>query len=407
MQHDKFRLAALALTIGALVLFVSGGARFAISLTLKPIDEEFASGRSLIGGAVLAFQVISAAAMLFAGRLSDRYDLRLVLSAGALIAATGLSAVAFVQTPVQLVMFYGVVFGLGTGIASLIPIGVLAARIFPAHIGTANALAITGMGLGQFVMMAIFTAYLAEIGWRQIYLILGLMHVMLIVFICLGINRAAAAPPDQSREVDQHASSPAAEGLDLSEAAQTSRFWILLAVYAVCGFHDFFVSTHIVAFVQDRGGSASLAGNLLALMGLMMLLGVLVAGWVSDKTGPVVPTLIAFILRVFLFAAVFWDDGTTSATVFALLCGATLLVTAPLCAVFARNAFGMRNLGLITGLITMVHHIAGGFGAWLGAVWFDADGNYDAVLLVMLVTSIAGTLLTPLIKPAKSQSAEL
>ena len=75
------------------------------------------------------------------------------------------------------------------------------------------------------------------------------------------------------------------------------------------------------------------------------------------------------------------------------------MMTAPLCVVFARNAFGMRNLGLITGLITMVHHIAGGFGAWLGAAWFDLAGDYDAMLIVMLVTSIAGAVLTLLIRP--------
>ncbi len=36
----------------------------------------------------------------------------------------------------------------------------------------------------------------------------------------------------------------------------------------ICGFDDFFVTTHVVAFAQDRGVDAFLAGNLLALMGL-------------------------------------------------------------------------------------------------------------------------------------------
>ncbi|MGI9409134.1 MAG: MFS transporter [Hyphomicrobiaceae bacterium] len=398
MKADRPSLAILALVIGALVLFVGGGARFSISLTLQHIDTEFASGRSLVGVAVLTFQVVSAVAMLYAGRLSDRYDLRLVLGTGALIAAAGLGAVAFVSTPLQLVVFYGVVFGLGTGIASLIPIGVLMTRAFPDRIGMANAVVIMGMGLGQLVVIAVFTAYLADLGWRKIYLVLGLMHIALVALIFVGIGRKAAVASDRSQSVAEVAKPQVSEGLDLIDAARTGRFWVLLAVYAICGFHDFFVSTHIVAFVQDRGGSASLAGNLLALMGLMMLLGVMASGWASDKRGPVLPTLVAFILRIGLFALVLWDQSTSSAAIFALLCGMTLLVTAPLCVVFTRNAFGMRNLGLISGLITMVHHIAGGFGAWLGAVWFDLSGNYDAILFVMLATSIAGTALTLLLR---------
>ena len=402
MKADRPSLAILALAIGALVLFVGGGARFAISLTLQHIDTEFASGRSLIGVAVLTFQIVSAVAMLYAGRLADRYDLRLVLGAGALIAAAGLGAVAFVSTPLQLVVFYGVVFGLGTGIASLIPIGVLMTRAFPDRIGMANAVVIMGMGLGQLVVIAVFTAHLADLGWRQIYLVLGLMHVALVAFIFVGIGRNAAVASDRSQSRTEVAKPQVSDGLDLIDAARTGRFWVLLTVYAICGFHDFFVSTHIVAFVQDRGGSALLAGNLLALMGLMMLLGVMASGWASDKRGPVLPTLVAFVLRIGLFALVMWDHSTLSAAIFALLCGMTLLVTAPLCVVFTRNAFGMRNLGLISGLITMVHHIAGGFGAWLGAVWFDLSGNYDAILFVMLVTSIAGTALTLLLRSEQS-----
>ncbi|MGI9355526.1 MAG: MFS transporter [Rhizobiaceae bacterium] len=402
MRDQRSNSALLALVVCGLVLFVGGGARFAISLTLKPIDAEFVSGRSLVGVAVLVFQIASAVAMLAAGRLADRCDLRLVLGAGACIAAAGLAAVAFVTTPLQLVVFYGVVFGLGTGIASLIPIGVLVTRIFPDRVGMSNAVAIMSMGLGQLVMMATFTAYLNDIGWRQIYLLLGLMHVVLVASVFFGIIRKAAVPPNQSRSTTVTTPSLATDGHDLIEASQTNRFWILLTVYAICGFQDFFISTHIVAFVQDRGGSAWLSGNLLALMGLTMLLGVLVAGWASDKKGPVVPTLVAFVLRVALFAVVLLDHSTLSASVFALLCGSTLMVTAPLCVVFVRSAFGMRNLGLITGLITMVHHIAGGFGAWLGAAWFDLAGNYDAILIVMVITSVAGTALTVATRSGKS-----
>jgi MFS family permease len=74
-----------------------------------------------------------------------------------------------------------------------------------------------------------------------------------------------------------------------------------MLLYAICGFNDFFVSTHVVAFAQDKGISTFLAGNLLALMGLTGLLGVIVAGWWSDRTGPVWPTAICFVARMGVF----------------------------------------------------------------------------------------------------------
>jgi predicted MFS family arabinose efflux permease len=83
---------------------------------------------------------------------------------------------------------------------------------------------------------------------------------------------------------------------------------------------------------------------------------------------------------------------------FALLFGATFLVTAPLTAVFVRETFGTRHLGTITGTITMVHHVAGGLGALVGALIFDAGGAYDAALWLMLATSVVGCVLTLMLR---------
>jgi hypothetical protein len=38
-----------------------------------------------------------------------------------------------------------------------------------------------------------------------------------------------------------------------------------------------------------------------------------------------------------------------------------------------RQAFGTATLGAITGLIVMVHHTCGGFGARIGAALFDGS----------------------------------
>jgi Na+-translocating ferredoxin:NAD+ oxidoreductase RnfG subunit len=59
-----------------------------------------------------------------------------------------------------------------------------------------------------------------------------------------------------------------------------------------------------------------------------------------------------------------------------------------------RQAFGTTNLGAITGLIVMVHHMCGGLGAWIGAVMFDASGGYDGAFVVMASASVLAGLLT-------------
>jgi predicted MFS family arabinose efflux permease len=150
----------------------------------------------------------------------------------------------------------------------------------------------------------------------------------------------------------------------------------------------------VVAFAQDRGVDVVVAGNLLALMGLTGTVGVIAAGWWGDRSGPVAPTAAAFGLRILMFALIAVDQSPLSIAVFSLMFGVSFLVTAPLTVLFVRDAFGTRHLGAISGIITMVHQIFGGLGAYGGARIFDATGRYDIAFIIMLAVTIVAFVLT-------------
>jgi predicted MFS family arabinose efflux permease len=367
---------------GFLILFVGGGARFAIGLTLKPVVGELGWARGEIGIAVFAYLLVSAVATYLAGRLADRASPSLLLNAGVVIGGAGIGLMGVVAEPWHVLVLYGLVFAIGNGMASLTPVGVMVTRAFPNRTGFANSAVISGMCLGQLVMIAALAALLAEIGWRSVFVWLGLAHLALVPFLLLALPRRA----EGNGAVAWHDGG----GLGIRAAARTPRFWLLLAVYAICGFDDFFVATHVVAFAQDRGVDGLLAGNLLALMGLTGLLGLLATGLVSDRAGPAWTSALAFAARVAVFGLIAVDQSALSIAVFALVFGATFMVTAPMTVLFVRDHFGMKHLGALTGLITMVHQIFGGIGAWGGALIFDATGTYDAAFVLMLgVTSLA------------------
>lgn len=378
------RRAGVMLAGAFVVLFIGGGSRFAIGLTLKAMADTFGSGRGVLGLAVGLFLFVSAAAMFLAGRLADRVNVRDILVAGLVLSGFGIGLLAVAQAPWQVVALYGVLYAIGSGMASLAPIGVMVTRFFPGRTGLANAVAIAGMALGQLVMIAGLAAVLAGIGWRWVYVWIGLAHAVALPVAWWTLSGQVPGLADTAAALPAEAS-----GLTLGEAARTGRFWSLLAVYAICGFDDFFVSTHVVAFAQDRGLDAWMSGNLLALMGLTALVGVLAAGAWADRVGPAWPTMLCFALRIVLFGVILLDQSALSVGAFALLFGATYLVTAPLTILFVRDAFGTRNLGALSGLITMVHHMCGGIGAWAGAALFDTAGSYDLAFALMALLSAA------------------
>jgi len=374
------------LAAGFLVLFLGGGARFAIGLTLKPMVEEFGWDRSQIGLAVAVFQIVSAGSMYVAGVLADRVSLRMVLGGGLALSGAAIGLMSFVSAPWHAVALFGCFYAVGNGVASLTPVGVMVTRAFPGRTGFANAIVSSGMSVGQLVMIAVLAAVLVSIGWRSVFVWLGAAYLLLLPFILVAI-------PGQI-DVKTRAGTPQPGGMSVAAAARTRQFWLLLVLYAICGFNDFFVSTHVVAFAQDRGINAFLAGNLLALMGLTALLGVIASGYWSDRSGPVWPTAITFVARIAVFALVLVDQSPVSVAIFALVFGMTFLITAPLIVVFVRESFGTRNLGALTGLVIMVHHVWGGIGAYIGASIFDASRRYDTAFVIMLVVSVIALVLT-------------
>ena len=387
--------ARFLLAVCFLVLFFNGGARFAIGLLLHPMAHDLEWSRSTLSFGVTLFMVLSACALPVVGRLVDRFGAGVVLGAAVLVSALGLAAMSLVERPWEALLVYGVVFALGSAGTSVTPIGVLLSRWYPHRMGMANSIAISGMGVGQLVVISVLAVQLTTLGWRGSFLALGVATLVCVLPLVLVAGRREPPSLPAGRSAGARAS-PAAgvEARTLREVLASNRLRLLLVIYAVCGFQDFLVATHVVAFALDEGVDRLLAGNMLAFMGLTGLAGVLLAGVLNDRFGPVLPTALCFVLRFGVCALVLGSHEPAVIVGAALLYGVTFWMTAPLAVVFAREVGGLALLGTVSGLITMVHHVAGGAGAFAGASVFDAYGSYTWAFVAMLVLSVVALALT-------------
>ena len=390
--------ARFLLAVCFLVLFFNGGARFAIGLLLHPMAHDLQWSRSTLSLNVTVFMVLSACALPLVGRLVDRFGAGAVLGTAVLVSALGLAAMSFMERPWEAFLLYGVVFALGSAGTSVTPIGVLLSRWYPHRMGMANSIAISGMGVGQLLVIAVLAAQLTVFGWRGSFLALGVATLVCVLPLVVAAGRSERPAPASARSPGPPVS-PAAGGRagTLREALASNRLRLLLVIYAVCGFQDFLVATHVVAFALDEGVDRLLAGNMLAFMGLTGLGGVLLAGVLNDRFGPVFPTALCFALRIVVSALVLASREPEAIVGAALLYGATFWITAPLAVVFAREVSAIALLGTVSGLITMVHHAAGGIGAFAGAWTFDVHGSYTHAFAAMLVLSVVALGLTVLL----------
>ena len=391
MRRPNYSWAILA--VGFSILFFSGGSRFAFGLMLKPMSEELDVSRSTLSLAVTMFMVVSALAMPFVGRLVDRWSLRGTIAIGAVIGAAGLALMGQVQSSWQVFLVYGVVYALGNSGTSIAPVVVMVSQWFVERRGFATSVAVSGNAIGQLVIVAALASALAAIGWQASYTVLAVVNAAILLPLILLVVRPG--PPLENAAASATSGSQAApQPLTLRQALSSRPFLLLVAIYTICGFQDFFVATHIVAFAQDQGVGDVLAGNLLAWMGVMGLLGVLLAGVMADAVGASRPTALCFLMRIGIFALIIPLQSTPAILAFGLLYGFTFLITAPLTVVFLGNIYGPNRLGTLTGTVSMIHQIMGGLGALTGGWIFDQTGSYNAAFILMLSLSLAATVLT-------------
>ncbi|MCY4416369.1 MAG: MFS transporter [Chloroflexi bacterium] len=397
MRRPDYRW--IILTIGFVVLFFNGGSRSALGLMLKPMADDLDWSRSALSLGITVYMVVSALAMPFVGRLADRYDLRWIMGAGAAIGAVGLGLMSLVSAPWQLFAIYGLVFALGNAGISNPIVSVMTVRWFPDRRGLANSVAVSGNAIGQLVIVGTLAQSLVRFGWRPSFAGLGFANLLILAPVVLALARSAPpAQPVPSGPEGGDAQAAEQKARDQISLLTSSQLWLLIGIYAICGFQDYLVATHVVAFALDVGLSTLVAGNLLAFMGLMGLLGVLASGYLADLMGPGRPTLLCFLMRIGIFALIILSQANASVIVFALLYGFTFLMTAPLTVMFSGNIFGQSRLGRISGTISAVHQISGGLGALAGALSFDIWGSYQQAFMLMLALSILATVATLMVR---------
>ena len=164
------------------------------------------------------------------------------------------------------------------------------------------------------------------------------------------------------------------------------------------GFSAFTVILHIVPHATDIGISAFSAANILAVMGVLIILGRIVLGSVTDRIGARQTFIIGFIIfSVCLFCMVYarelWALYILVAFV-GLAHGGMGASEGPL----TVDIFGLRSLGVILGIVALGFTFGGAFGPLITGLIFDITGNYDLAFILCVVLSVVGLILTLLVK---------
>ncbi|HLZ02757.1 MAG TPA: MFS transporter [Bradyrhizobium sp.] len=359
------------------VTLVGFGSAYTFSSFVASLEKDFGASRgsvslvfSLAGFLYFGVGVIS-------GPLADRWGARRIAIAGMLLAALGLILAGRARTLMEVYAAYGLGIGLGLGCA-FVPILGAVQRWFVKRRGFASGLAVSGIGVGTLVMPPLATTLIAGFGWREAYLVLGVLVAI------VGVGAAALIDDDpRHRGLGPDGSAPetapssrSVEGLSVKEAARTTWF---VGLYAAClagSLGAFVPFVHLVPYAVDHKIEPTMAVLLLGAIGVGSTIGRFFLGGIADRMGR----------DVFLAAMYFGMAGSLAIwavagsflvlIVFALAFGLFYGGWVAILPAVVADHFGARRVSGIIGVLYTSVAIGTLVGPSAAGFMFDASHNY-------------------------------
>jgi sugar phosphate permease len=218
------------------MLFGGAGSRFSFGVFLKPVTEEFDWTRGSLAGALAIAGLATGGLRPVAGLLADRYDPKIVASVGVLIGGLALAGMSLVQGLWHVYLLF-IIMGIGFTLASPGAVAKIIGAWFTKRRALAMSIAGTGSAAGETALVPIAALAVAFIGWREGYLILAgilLILILPLVFLLLksrpgpGEHADKAENGDENDETDlSRESADPNVGMSLGQACRTGLFWRL------------------------------------------------------------------------------------------------------------------------------------------------------------------------------------
>lgn len=360
---------------GAIVLMCNMGIRQTIGLLVPDINLTLGISLTELSLGFGVQNLIWGAVSPVAGLMAERYGTARVLIAGGVFYFIGLAVAALAESSQLFFIGNSILIGIGAG-ATVFPI-VLAAvgRHFPAQRRTlALGIASAGGSLGQFSYAVFYNQVSATFDWSEIYLLFGATLILLLMLVKpLGGDKPKPEAMDK----------PLFDWQAIGQAMKNRDYLLLNVGFFVCGFHVAFLTVHMAGLVSLCGLPPAVAGDSLALIGLINVAGGVLAGWAGDRWHkPGLLILIYWSRACLIMALMLLPPSSELFYVFGALMGMLWLSTVPLTSGIVADIFGTRNLASLFGIVMFSHQIGAFFGSWFGGLSIDMFGSYDAALML-------------------------
>jgi MFS family permease len=368
-----------------LTTVVTAAAMSTPGVLIVPLESEFGWNNEQISSALAIRLMLFGLFGPFAAAFMNRYGVRAVMVSAVILISAGFLASLAMREVWQLVLLWGIVVGVGTGLTAMVLAVTVATRWFDARRGLVMGIFAASNATGQLVFLPVIAQLATSYGWRMaLVFVCGMLALAGLVALVLMRDRPSdvglplygetvvVPPPATGAGLISLLLSPL---VVLKEAAGTAIFWVLFGTFFVCGCStNGLIQTHFVTLCHDYGLPAVTAASVLAMMGIFDFIGTIGSGWLSDRFDPRWLLFWYYGLRgLSLLYLPFTDFTFYGLSLFAVFYGLDWIATVPPTVKLTADRFGREKAGIVFGWVFAGHQIgaaSAAFGAGVSRTEF-------------------------------------
>jgi len=334
------------IAILALTQLVSWGTLYyAFAIVARDIERALGLRPELVFGAFSWCLLVAGLAATPAGILIDRHGGRLVMATGSLLCGAGFILLSRAQGPWSYFLAWSVLGVAMSGVLYEAAFATITHLFGPGSRRAISTLTLFG-GFASTVFWPLTLKISGQAGWRDTYLLYGLVQLLLCLPLHLLLDSRPPAPAHA-------AARPAGTDFSLRQALRHPAFWHLALAFSANSFIFSALSVHLIPILNGLGHPMARVVLMAALIGPMQ-----VAGRVAEMTfarhvrPQTVGKLCFAMLPAALLALLFFGREQLAMAVFCILYGLSNGILTIVRGTVPQLLFGSRNYGAISGALS-------------------------------------------------------
>ena len=375
------------------------GSIYAWSVFAAPMAEYInsISGLTLTPGSLaIAFTITNSVGpitMITGGRINDKFGPKKVIFVGGLLFGGGMILSGFAQSVGFLVLSYGIITGLGTGMVYGCTIS-NSVKFFPDKRGLVGGITTAAYGLSSVIIPPIANALITKTGVTAAFKIIGIGFLIIVCVSSFFIDKCPAGfVPEGWTPSTSNVSTTNKNDKDWKGMLTSPIFYVMIILLMCGAFYGLMCTSQASPVAQKMiGMSAAAATTVVSVLALFNTAGRIVAGYISDKIGRINTLAAAFVLSI-VGLAFLYVSGEGDVVTFYIgisiigLCFGSLMGVFP---GFTADQFGTKNNSVNYGIMFIGFAVAGYFGPTIMNNVYNADGSYQRAFIIAGALGIAG-----------------